>query len=878
MRTAPSVSPSPPGGNAVDTSSLEKFALAARHALEEGVAQRLYALALDDDGRRESPAGSDVVRGRVLSNQERAWRDVLLAVIDEEGLAAFSSRMAYTWFNRLLAIRYMEVHGFLPCRMRMLSNAEGAFEPEVLARPFEVEMEGLDAGEVAALVASGDDEALFRCFLLAQVNELAAVMPQVFGEVGAVESLTLPGNLLSRNDGNAVYLAVRDLPEHPVDGEGEPLQSVWWPKDEDGDADPTEILGWLYQFYNAEARAEYNSSKRKATEEDLPVATQLFTPRWIVRYLVENSLGRLWLESHPGSRLKERMPYYVAPEEGEGGGSPADPVSAESITLCDPASGSGHMLGYAFGLLCAMYEEEGYRPRDVPALILEKNLQGFEVDPRAAQIAAFRLLMLGREQDRRMLSRGVEPKITVFGDVRFEDGPLEMTALEEDPGLRDVLAHLGEVGSLWRPTEGDVATLRTTAAQLSDDDIFERDAKVHVERALACADALSQTFDVVVTNPPYMGSSRFNAWMSRWIKRNYPDVKGDFCTCFIERSMGLLSAQGYGALSTSNVWMFLTSYEKLRNKLIDNFDIATLVQLSVHGFKGIAAQVMAFVFRRGYTGERGAYIRLNDFDHHSLQESKTLEAIQNPDCGWFYRADASRFHEIPGSPIAYWASDAVFDAFLKGNPVNDLTAMPYGFKTGDNNRFLRMWWECSRNLVAPSSEAGDAGRRLKWFPYNKGGAYRKWYGNNWYVLNYDNNGKEVLGDATIDGRSAATYSPSLLFQPVDTWTRISSGRLAVRHRQSGSICDMTGPGLYADEQTLMRLLGLLNSSIIYIISSIVSPTLDFQPGQVGQYPILDLNGDEMEDVESLVEQSIDQSKTDWDSREVSADYKRNGLL
>ena len=233
-------------------------------------------------------------------------------------------------------------------------------------------------GEVAALVASGDDEALFRCFLLAQVNELAAMMPQVFGEVGAVESLTLPGNLLSRNDGNAVYLAVRDLPEHPVDGEGEPLQSVWRPKDEDGDADPTEVLGWLYQFYNAEAKQEFFDSKRKATEEDLPAATQLFTPRWIVRYLVENSLGRLWLESRPGSRLKEKMPYYVAPEEGEGGGSPAGPVSAESITLCDPAAGSGHMLGYAFELLCAMYEEEGYRPRDVPALILEKNLQGFE--------------------------------------------------------------------------------------------------------------------------------------------------------------------------------------------------------------------------------------------------------------------------------------------------------------------------------------------------------------------------------------------------------------------------------------------------------------------------------------------------------------------
>ena len=869
----------------MDTSSLEKFALAARHALEEGVAQRLYALALDDDGRRETPAGSDVVRGRVLSNRERAWRDVLLAVIDEEGLATFSSRMAYTWFNRLLAIRYMEVHGFLPCRMRMLSNAEGAFEPEVLARPFEVEMEGLDAGEVAAIVASGDDEALFRCFLLAQVNELAAMMPQVFGEVGAAESLTLPDNLLSRNDGNAVYLAVRDLPEHPVDGEGEPLQSVWWPKDEDGDADPTEILGWLYQFYNAEARAEYNSSKRKATEEDLPVATQLFTPRWIVRYLVENSLGRLWLESHPGSRLKERVPYYVAPEEGEGGGSPADPVSAESITLCDPASGSGHMLGYAFGLLCAMYEEEGYRPRDVPALILEKNLQGFEVDPRAAQIAAFRLLMLGREQDRRMLSRGVEPKITVFGDVRFEDGPLEMTALEEDPGLRDVLAHLGEVGSLWRPTEGDVATLRTTAAQLSDDDIFERDAKVHVERALACADALSQTFDVVVTNPPYMGSSKFNPWMSKWVKRNYPDSKSDLCTCFIERTMGMLVPKGYAALATSNSWMFLSSFEKLRNRIIDGFDIETLVQLSVQGFKGIAAQVMAFVISKGYTGAKGGYIRLNEFNHHSLQEPKALEAIQNPDCGWFYRADASRFHEIPGSPIAYWASDAVFDAFRTSRHLKEYSEPKQGLATSNNSRFLRAWWEVSEtstNWNATSRvQAMESG--VKWFPIVRGGSFRKWFGNQFELVDWENDGDEIKKEVLrkypyLNKPDFVVKNQDSYFMPSISWSKISSGDLSFRVNPPGSLFEVAGPSLFfIGDRPERYVLGLLNSSVISHIATILSPTMNYEVGQISEYPIFKNKNNE-DAIEEIVDNLCSGSKIDWDSQETSWGFRRNPMV
>lgn len=859
----------------MDTSSLEKFALAARHALEEGVAQRLYALALDDDGRRESPAGSDVVRGRVLSSQERAWRDVLLAVIDEEGLAAFSSRMAYTWFNRLLAIRYMEVHGFLPCRMRMLSNAEGAFEPEVLARPFEVEMEGLDAGEVAALVASGDDEALFRCFLLAQVNELAAMMPQVFGEVGAVESLTLPGNLLSRNDGNAVYLAVRDLPEHPVDGEGEPLQSVWRPKDEDGDADPTEILGWLYQFYNAEAKQEFFDSKRKVTEEDLPAATQQFTPRWIVRYLVENSLGRMWMESHPASPLKGQMPYYVAPEEGEGVGAPVGPVSAESITLCDPAAGSGHMLGYAFELLCAMYEEEGYRPRDVPSLILEKNLQGFEVDPRAAQIAAFRLLMLGREQDRRMLSRGVEPKITVFGDVRFEDGPLEMTALEEDPGLRDVLAHLGEVGSLWRPTEGDVATLRTTAAQLSDDDIFERDAKVHVERALAYADALSQTFDVVVANPPYMGSSQYNPWMAKWVKKSYPNSYRDLCVSFIERAYGLAKPAGLIAMVTMQSWMFLGSFEKMRKKLVGEKSIATMAHLGPRAFDAIGGEVVnttAFVLGNCGEEDAGAYIRLVDDKGEAAKRAKLREAIQNPDCGWFYRADASRFHEIPGSPIAYWASDAVFDAFEKGDDLSAIGRPRQGLATGKNDLFVRTWWEVASNRsnYGCTSIEESVASGARWFPYNKGGDYRKWYGNNDYVVDWESDGSRIKSFSGSVVRNPATF-----FLPSITWSKVSSGSIAFRYKPAGHIYDVAGTSVFATDLNFLQ--AVLNSSSILSIAAMLSPTLNFEVGQIASYPVIVDEGIRPK-VTSIVEELRSDSKEDWDSWETSWDFRKHSLV
>lgn len=856
----------------MDTSSLERFALAARHALEDGVAQRLYTLALDDDGRREFPVGSDVVRGRVLSNRERRWRDDLVRAVGEEGLAAFSARMAYTWFNRLLAIRYMEVHGFLPCRMRMFSDAEGAFEPEVLARPFEVEIGGLDPEEVSALVASGDDEALFRCFLLAQVGELAATMPQVFGEVGAAESLTLPDNLLSQGDANAVFLTVRDLPEHPMDGEGEPLESVWWPKDEDGDADPTEILGWLYQFYNAEAKDAFFKSKRKASKDDLPVATQLFTPRWIVRYLVENSLGRLWVQGRPGSPLLGAMPYYIAPEEEAAGVAVASP---EDITLLDPAMGSGHMLGYAFELLCAIYREAGYRDRDVPALILEKNLSGFEVDPRAAQIAAFRLLMLGREHDRRLMSRGVAPRITVFSGVTFPEGSLQMTALEDDPGLLELLGHLSEVGSLWQPTEAQVGTLRATLAQLDGDDALEAVAREGVGRALSYAEALSCEFDVVVTNPPYMGSKQFNPWMSSWIKKNYPDYKSDLFSAFIVRDISFSRPLGELGIMCPFVWMFIKSYEPLRNLMIDDETITSLVQLEYSGFEGATVPICAFTFTNGnLPGYRGGYVRLSDFVGASRQAPKTLEAVCNPGCGWFYRADASRFHEIPGSPIAYWASDALLDAFCHRG-VEEYGKTLDGIKTGDNARMLRSWWELSRssiNLHARDNQDSIASC-ARWFPCTKGGQYRKWSGNMSTVINWFDGGRELVDYAKAAGKSFATYDNQYLFKPYITWTKISSGRPSFRLSES-SLSETAGKCLFLPEQYIYPTLAFLNSSVAEEQLSIISPTLNMNAGDINLLHAHDGPSSALETARECVGASL----ADWCEREASWDFRRSGLI
>ena len=424
---------------------------------------------------------------------------------------------------------------------------------------------------------------------MAQCNELADCLPEVFGRVGGSDALTLPDGLLLRGEHDFLYHLVTDIPE-----------SDW---------QDVEVLGWMYQFYISERKEDFFKSKRKAEAADIAPATQLFTPEWIVRYMVENSLGRLWMLNRPDSRLRDRMEYYVEPDaEHEDFIRVASP---EEITLCDPACGSGHILSYAFELLFAIYEECGYTAREIPELILTKNLSVYEVDPRAAQIASLVLALRAREHDRRFFRREVRADVRVLEPIPFAKDECGLPA-----ALAEELTHLGEIGSLLNPTDEDMAALEAELAACGGDLLSARIAE-KLGRAFEACCALRRRFTTVVANPPYMGSSSFNPFMSKWIKKNYPDVKSDLCTCFIERILNICKPSGFSGLATSNSWMFLSSFEKLRDKLIDDATIETLVQLSVHGFHGIAAQVCTFVLRNSVTpGFEGGYIRLNDFDHH----------------------------------------------------------------------------------------------------------------------------------------------------------------------------------------------------------------------------------------------------------------------
>ena len=850
----------------MDTKELEKFCPWARIRLIDEVCQRCYAYGLDDAGREEFDRDATIVKGTVLSALERSQRSELYRCIEHDGYERFCEEMAYTWFNRFAAIRYMEVRGYLPCSVRMLSSycetsEYDSFSPDCLRMPTELDLPGLERDRVFDLVAAADDEALFRLILVAQMNELAECLPAIFGRVGTADALLLPTRLLDRGEEGVLCALVERV-----------KRSTW---------ENVESLGWMYQFYNSEVKDAFFKSKAKETPDTIGPATQLFTPNWIVRFMVQNSLGRLWMLNNPESPLRDEMKYYIEPEtEHEDFIKIEGP---EDISLCDPACGSGHILVYAFELLTKMYLEREYRVRDIPGLILSKNLHGMEIDPRAAQIAGLALAMCAREMDRRFFSRGVQADIAVLEPVMLEEDDVPRgAALSKKSDLIDTLAHLDEVGSLLAPSEGDLAALREAIGLIGTDGLFDGNSKNKLELALKTCEALARRHDCVVANPPYMGSSSFGPFMSKWIKKNYPDVKSDLCTCFIERGFKLAKNRGYAAMITMQSWMFLGSFEKMRSYLVDGKTILSMLHLGPRAFDAIGGEVVnvtADVVYNGHAVLEGAYVRLVDIIGSKPKCQKALEAIKNPDCGWFYRRNAETFKQIPGTPIAYWASDALLGNFAKGESLGSFVDMPYGFKTGDNDIYLRLWWEpsISDDCFACADYEDAVSNGKKWFSYNKGGQFRRWYGNNEYVLLFFMGGASVIGNAKAEARNAAEYSHALMFKPTVTWSRISSGKIALRYVPTGSINDMTGPGFFADEVTLSRLQGFCNSRIVEKIAELISPTLDFQPGQVASYPIITSSELNL-GIDEQVNSCRDLSKTDWDSFETSRDFKRHPLV
>lgn len=816
----------------MNDSALKNFCTWARVELINGVGAQMVRYGITDPA--PDPAGSQTINGQPLSPLEVEQRDELLRLQTAESHDALRDRAAYTWFNRIVAMRFMEARGWLPSCMRMLSRADGSHGSEAVENALDVEISTADPERVAELKMAGSDEPLWRYLFVAQCEELADCLPGVFERVGGAMELLLPQGLMMADSVVGKLNAVLT--------------------DEDWREGVT-VLGWMYQYYNADVKDEFFKSKRKAAAADIAPATQLFTPEWIVRYMVENSLGRLWMLNNPGSSLRERMKYYIEPDTEH-----EDFIrisSPEEITLCDPACGSGHILVYAFELLFHMYEERGYREREIPELILTKNLAGMEIDSRAAQIAELALAMCAREHDRRFFRRGVGADVTVLSSI-----PLGEDELPGNKKLAEELSHLGEIGSLLNPSEDEIDELKAAAASCSDD-LFAATAKTKLESAAAICEKLSRRFTCTVANPPYMGSSSFNPFMSKWVKKNYPDVKSDLFSSFIVRIMDFAGEHGEVGMMTPFVWMFIGSYEKLRNRLIDEKTITTLIQLEYSGFAGATVPICTFTYHNSHIdGYKGGYVRLADFTGPAVQAPKALEAIQNPDCGWFYRRDADTFKQIPGTPIAYWLGQGANSSFGAGWPLAKIAKTRKGMFTGNNDLFLRQWYEVSCSLI-------DIDYKF----YSKGGPYRRWYGNRDYVVRWKDDGKEIEAFPGSGNINESDYFKSCL-----CWSLITSGDISFRALNTDEfVMGDAGPACYPNPEMYFYLLGLLNSSSIQLLSKAINPTLNWSAGVVGSFPVL-LPRESPDGIKSLVAEQVVESEVDWDSFETSWDFKRHPLL
>ena len=640
-----------------------------------------------------------------------------------------------------------------------------------------------------------------------------------------------------------------------------------------------EALGWAYQFYNSERKDEFFKSRRKAAAEDIAPATQLFTPDWIVRYMVQNSLGRLWMLNNPESPLKQQMEFYIEPDaEHEDFLRVSGP---EEITFLDPACGSGHILVYAFQLLTEMYRERGWRDRDIARSILESNLSGYEIDPRAAQIAQTALCMEALSLDRRWLSRGVAADVRVLGNIELDEEQVPDTLAKS--GLADAISHLGEIGSLLDPTADDLAVLDAAVATIGSSDLLGSALRGQLLEARGQLGALSRRFDVVVANPPYMGSSSFNPFVAKWIKKHYPDSCRDLCTAFIERGYRLAEDRGYAAMVTMQSWMFLGSFEKMRERMIEREGIVSMAHIGPRAFDAIGGEVVnvtAAVLHNAPLSGKGSYIRLVDIAGSEPKRAALLEAIRNPDCGWFHRADASTFHDIPGSPIAYWASEAVHEAFRKGAPFKEIAHPRVGMQTGKNDRFLRLWWEIPAADFSKQSASEDEFKKTgcKWAPYNKGGSFRKWYGNLDYVVLWKNEGEAIKALDEGESRCFSILPVNKRFVKSITWTDITSSGTPFRLRPIGSLYDIKGMSCFPDSTMENAILSFSNSSVAAKMLGILAPTMNNQVGDIGKLPILEIQSDDLSRINSMVANLVKLSQADWDSQETSWDFKRNPLI
>lgn len=803
----------------MNTNQLKRFAQEARIKLIDQIGAKLEKVLTSDSVALREKAG------HLKKLQEAINKTSKTAVIDT---------VAYTWFNRFVALRFMDVNGYEPLGISIVSPIKDGTLPAILQEakqgniPEELPVQQQRIYDVldGRIPSTDAQNEAYADLLVGACNHLNNVFPFLFEKIDDYAELLLPDDLISS------FSIIEDIRVG--------MQA--------GDCEEVEILGWLYQFYISALNEKLISSKKKYTKNELAPASQLFTPKWIVQYMVDNTLGQIWSEIRPDSKVIDTLEFYIKPTYTDKL-SKRESKSIEDIKFFEPCVGSGHILSYGFDVFYKIYEEEGYNPSEIPALIITKNLFGVDIDRRAAQIASFVLLMKGRQKQRRFLRTvakdHIEPNISFYQDFEFDDKFKNATAL----------------GSLIEITPKEVANFK-----IEENSLFaERQREVFKLYKL-----LGQRYDVVVTNPPYISSKRMEGSLKQYVEVNYPETKSDLFATFILRCLGLCNDNGLTGYMTPFVWMFISSYEKLRGEIIAKHFINNLIQLEYSGFDGATVPICTFTLRKqNLDNAKGNYIRLSDFKGSQNQAPKTLEAIQKSDCGWFYTKLQNDFNKVPKYGLAYWLKEKELNLYEQKNLLSAFTHPAKGIDTSENLFFLRLW-----NEVAYS----DADFHLasgKWVPYNKGGEYRKWYGNREYLVRW-NMGEELLNRMTWKKKKPTLRNKGKWFKEGFTWTTISSGGFSARYCEKGALFDNGGCTLFASENLLL-FGAFLNSKVASRYLEFLSPTLNFQPGGTGALPIAknffkgNVDNFQIESIIQLVKQ-------EWNSRETSWDFKKNELI
>lgn len=892
----------------MNKTAIKNFATWARRKLIEDITYKANLLGISEKGiEDELPQSTSDLKfynvgmkdPATISGKDIKKRESLVEAIKakeqsfddyKKGFEAVIDEVAYTWFNRLIAIRFMEANDYLPSGVRVLSSAsEGKREPDLVTNPFDSDLEFND--EERAMIFQLKDEnkldELFRMLFIKQCNALHSILPVLFEETDDYSELLIP--ISFTDEEGIVHKLVNDI-------------------DEEDFREQVEIIGWLYQYYISEKKDVVfaNKKKDKIKKENIPAATQLFTPDWIVKYMVENSLGRLWLEGHPNKKLQNSWKYYLEEAEQEAEvqaeldriREESKNISPEDITVLDPSMGSGHILVYAFDVLYQIYVSAGYSEREIPKLILEKNLYGLDIDDRAGQLAYFSLIMKARSYSRRLFRKVDENnpiKVNVCSiqesngltqsDVKyFANGDKE---LEKDLAyLVEVFTDAKEYGSILNVHPVDFYKIENRLEEIRTDitDLFNVESKDKLVEMLPSlikqGKIISKKYHIVCTNPPYLTVSDSSPKLQTYVKSNYPDSKTDLFAVFIESCKKMLIKNGLQAMITMHSWMFLSSYEKLRSKILNNNIFINMSHLGARAFEEINGEVVqttAFIMRNLKKDlYKGKFIRLVGFNS---QYEKEIEYFNKNN---IYIVTVNNFKKIPGSPIAYWPSEKIFRIFETTKKINYFYQTKVGLQTGDNNRFVRLWYEVDNSKIGFNCKNKEIAleSNKKWFPYNKGGKFRKWYGNNQYLVNWENDGYEIKNNFDSNGKlRSRPQNREYYFKEGITWTFVSSSNFGARYTDKGFLFDVGGSSLFPDKKNIYYILGLLSTKITFEFLRIQNPTLNFQVGNIANIPtIITDNVDLFNTINNKVKENINISKKDWDSFETSWDFKTHPLI